>query len=89
MKELLKNKRGQTLGIAIISIIFVFLIGFTTINFLFDEVSTFRTNLNCATPADISDATKLLCLAADTAIPYWIYLIFAITIGAIAARMYL
>ena len=89
MRQLLNDKRGQTLGITIISLIFIFIIGFLTINFLFDEVSNFRSNLNCASAADITDATKLLCLVADTAIPYWIYLIFAITIGAIAARMYL
>ena len=89
MRNILENKKGQTLGITIVATIFVFIIGFTTINFLFDDVSDFRSNLNCANPADITDATKLLCLAVDTTIPYWIFLIFAITIGAIAARMYL
>ena len=89
MRNIIKNKRGQTLGITIVALIFVFIIGLMTINFLFDEISNFRSNLNCASPADITDGTKLLCLAVDTTIPYWIYLIFAITIGAIAARMYL
>jgi hypothetical protein len=89
LKNILNNKRGQTLGITIVALIFIFIIGFMTINFLFDEVSDFRSNLNCANAADITDGTKLLCLAVDTTIPYWIFLIFAITIGAIAARMYL
>ena len=88
-KEILLSKRGQTLGITLVALIFVFIIGMMTINFLFDEVSNFRVNLNCAAPAAISDGTKLLCLAVDTTIPYWIFLMFAITIGAIAARMYL
>ena len=86
---MIKSKRGQTLGITIVALIFVFIVGFMTINFLFDEVSNFRVNLNCASAADITDATKLLCLVVDTAIPYWILLIFTITIGAVAARMYL
>jgi len=86
---MLKDKRGQTLGITIVSLIFLFLIGFTTINFLFDEVDTFRVALDCTNAAGISDATKLLCLVVDTTVPYWIYLILTITVGAIAARMYL
>jgi len=65
------NKRGQTLGVAVISIIFIFIIGMMSINFLFNEVSDFRSNLNCATAADITDGTKLLCLVVDTSIPYW------------------
>jgi len=81
------NRRGQTLGIAIVGILFVFIVGFLTINFFFDEVTTFRTALSCATPATISDGTKLLCLAVDTTIPYWILLILIITVGAIAARV--
>jgi hypothetical protein len=89
MTSILQNKRGQTLGITIISIIFIFIIGMASINFFFDDISDFRSNLDCASPADISDGAKLLCLVVDLSIPYWIYLIFAITIGAIAARMYL
>jgi hypothetical protein len=85
----LKNKKGQTLGITIISTIFVFIVGFMCINFLFDEISNARVNLDCSSAATISDGTKLLYLVVDTAIPYWIFLIFSITIGAIAARMYL
>ena len=86
---IIKSKRGQTLGITIISVIFVFIVGLMTINFLFDDISNFRVNLNCASAATISDGTKLLCLVVDTTIPYWILLMFSITIGAIAARMYL
>jgi len=86
---MIKSKRGQTLGITIVALIFVFIIGMMTINFLFDEVSTFRVNLNCADAAAITDGTKLLCLVVDTSIPYWIFLIFSITIGAVVARMYL
>jgi len=83
------NNKGQTFGITLLSVIFVFIIGFVCVNFLLTEVSTFRVNLNCASPATISDGTKLLCLMVDTTIPYWIYLVFAITVGAVAARIYL
>jgi hypothetical protein len=83
------GKRGQTLGITIIGIIFVFIIGLMSINFLFDDITNARIDLNCANATAISDGTKLLCLTVDSVIPYWIFLIFSIVIGAIAARMYL
>ena len=83
------NNKGQTMGMTIISIIFIVLIGLTTINFFFTPVSDARVSLNCASSATISDGTKLLCLVLDVTIPYWVYLIFAIIIAAIAARMYL
>ena len=85
---MINNKRGQTLGIAIVATIFVFIVGILTINFLFPEINTFRTAMGCATPAAISDGTKLLCLAASATVPYWIILIFSITIGALAGRIF-
>ena len=81
------NKKAQTLGIAIMGAIIVFIIGMMSINFLFDEVVNTRTNLDCSNAAGISDATKLLCLVIDTTIPYWIWLVFSITIGIIIARL--
>lgn len=83
------NKKAQTFGIAVLSTIFIVLIGFATINFLFDPITDLRTTLDCTNAAGISDGTKLLCLVTDIVIPYWVYLIFAIAIGAITARMYL
>lgn len=77
------------MGLAIMSCFFVFIIGMLAINLLLDEVTNARTNLNCSDGANISDGTKLLCLVTDTTIPYWILLIFSISIGAITARMFL
>ena len=82
------NKKGQTMGIAILSAIIFILIGLASINFLFDPVTDARAALSCST-STISDGTKLLCLVFDLSIPYWVYLVFAIMIGTIAARMYL
>lgn len=82
------NKRGS-LGIAIITAFFIFIIGFATINLLMPEVTTFRTDMNCADAANISDATKMLCLVGDISIPYWILLILSITIGGILSRFVL
>jgi hypothetical protein len=79
------NKKGS-LGITIISAIFIFIVGFTVINLLIPEVTDFRVNMNCANGEDITDATKLLCLVGGIAIPYWILLIISISIGGILSR---
>lgn len=81
------NKKGQSLGLAIMSAIGVFIIGFMLLNFLTPEVTTFRTELNCANATAISDGTKLLCLAGDSVVPYFILLLFSLGIGAITSRL--
>ena len=59
------------------------------INFVKDEVTTARTDLNCASADDISDGNKLLCLVTDSVVPYWILLVFSIVIGGITSRLVL
>lgn len=81
------NKRGQTMGIAILSSIIIFLVGMICINFILDDVTNARINLSCDSPSTISDGTKLTCLFVDTAVPYFIWLVFSIAIGAIIARL--
>ncbi len=82
----MKYKKGQTLGLAIMLAIIIFIVGFLMINFLKDQVTQTRIDLNCASPDDITDGTKLLCLAIDSTVPYWILLIFSISIGLITER---
>lgn len=79
------NKKA-ILGVTILTGIFLLIVGLTTVNFLFNEVDTFRAGLNCASPNSISDATKLLCLVGDITIPYWIYIIVSLALGGIIAR---
>lgn len=81
------NQKGQTLGLTIISSIFIFIIGLIMLNFIMPEISTFRVDLNCATPNAISDGVKLMCLITDTTVPYWIWLVFSVTIGGITSRL--
>jgi len=80
------NNKGQ-MGLAIISAIFVFIVGIMAVNFLIPEISTARVELNCANPNAISDGTKLLCLAVDVGIPYWIIVILSASVGIIIARL--
>ena len=82
------NKKGS-LGIAIITSIFVFIIGLAVINLLLPEVTNFRINMNCADAENINDGVKLLCFVGDVTIPYWILLILSITIGGIVAKFVL
>jgi hypothetical protein len=53
------------------------------------EIDRFRTDLNCANTAAITDGTKILCLVGDSVVIYWIILVFSIIIGAITSRMFL
>ena len=80
------NKKGQTLAIGIMSAIVFFIIGMLTINFVMAAVTDARTDLNCASAATISDSTKLLCLAFDSAVPYWILLVLSVAFGTIIGR---
>lgn len=80
-------KKAQTLGLAIIIAVFVFLIGMMMINFLKPEITRFRTNLSCSDANTISDGTKLLCLATGTLVPYWILLILSVTIGGVISQL--
>jgi len=81
------NKRGQTMAISVLSAIVIFIIGIMCINFLMPEVSDARINLSCDSPTTISDGTKFLCLLVDVQVPYFIWLVFSISLGAILVRM--
>jgi len=83
------NNKAQTLGLAIVSSIMVFIIGLMILNFVMDEITVARAELGCASPATITDGTKLLCLAIDGTVPYWILLILSIAIGTITSRFVL
>lgn len=82
------NKRG-TLGITIITAIFIFIIGMVTINLILPEVSDFRINMDCSNAAGITDGTKLTCLAGGIVIPYFILLVVSISIGGIVSKLLL
>lgn len=83
------KKKGQTLGLAILSAIVVFIVGMMCINFLMPEIATARIALNCSDAASITDGTKLLCLTIDATVPYWIWGVFSIVIGAVTSRFLL
>ena len=81
----MKSKKGAV-GLAILSTIGIFIVGFTLLNFLMPEVTQFRADMSCASPASIHDGVKILCLITDTVVPYWILLILSIGLGAIISK---
>lgn len=81
------DKRGQTLGLGVLTAIVFFVVAMSTINFVMSDVSQTRNNLNCSDAANISDGTKILCLVLDTTVIYWIIIIFSVIMGIITARL--
>jgi len=79
-------KKKGSIGIVIISAIFIFIIGMATINLILPEVTNFRIDMNCADADSISDSTKLTCLVGDLTIPYFILIILSISLGGILSR---
>ena len=86
----MRNKRGQTLGVAIIISIFIFIVGMLTINIIKPEVTTARSPevLDCANNS-ITDGNKMACLAVDVVVPYFIIIVLSIAGGIITARLML
>jgi len=84
----MKNKKGS-LGIAIITSIVVLIIGLMCINFIKDEVTQTRTDLDCSNAAGISDGSKILCLVVDVTVIYWIWIIISVVIGGVVSKLIL
>ena len=87
------NSKAQTLGIAIIVMITIFIIGMMFVNIIKPEVTRARETgdgLDCTNTADfpdgISDGTKLVCLTIDLVIPYFIVIVFSVAGGLIVSR---
>lgn len=83
------NKKGQTMGLAVLSAIIIFIIGLMIVNFIMPEVTNVRAGLSCASASSISDGTKMLCLIIDTVVPYWVLIVFSVITGIITARLVL
>lgn len=82
------NKKGQSMGIAIVVAIMFFMVGMMVLNFLMPEVTRARgiSNLNCSDNT-ISDGTKLTCLMVDVIVPYFILLVLSVSVGRITERI--
>ena len=81
------NKKGQSTGLAIMGLIFFAVIGLTVVNLFFNDIDTARAELNCASPDDISDGSKLTCLVVDLVLPYWIWIVLSVAIGFVLVKV--
>jgi len=76
------NKRGSIflgLGLGI----FIFITGVLILPFLTDDVTTFRTALDCSSADSISDGTKLTCLFGGGIVVYYIWFFSSLALGVI------
>jgi|TARA_R100000501_G_C2576003_1_gene81081 hypothetical protein len=85
----MKSKKGQTMGLAIISAVMLFIVGMLMLNLITPEITRARgsTQMDC-TNTSISDGAKITCLVVDSAVPYYFITIFSIVGGIITARMF-
>ncbi len=72
---------------AIVTAVLIFTAGMLFVNFLQDDVTTFRAtdNMNCSN-STISDGSKLTCLGGDIALPYFIFIVVSAAIAVVVAR---
>jgi hypothetical protein len=82
------NLKGQTMFFAIIVACMIFFSGVIVVNFLKDDVTTSRIDMDCA-DATISDGSKIACLGLDLVIPYFIVVFLSAAGGLIAAKLLL
>jgi hypothetical protein len=82
MKSILKNKKGNAFLGVVVALI-VWFGGILIFPFLTDDITTFRSALDC-TNTSITGGTMINCLYGDIVAPFWIWTIFAIALGYIA-----
>ena len=85
---ILQNRKGN-MYMTILMAVLLFMIGMLIVNFLKEPITTARSDLSCSSAATITDGTKLLCLAIDSTIIYFIILVVSIAGGAILDRVIL
>ena len=76
------NKKGAVF-FGIILGISIFIFGVLFIPFLMDDITTFRSAMNCASPSSITSGDMLSCLISDTTIPYLIWFFSSLALGLI------
>lgn len=80
------NKKAQSLGLSIISIVFFLIIAFSSVNFIMDRVTDTTTQLNCDS-STLTGGSMFLCLITDVTVIYFILCIMSVIIGTIVARL--
>jgi hypothetical protein len=83
---MMKGKRGQSLILAILAAVMIFVAGMLFLNHIKDDVTLIRSiGMDCSNPT-ISDGAKATCLGIDLVVPIVIILVVSATGGAILSR---
>lgn len=77
------NKKGSVVYSILIALAF-FMFGMLFMNFIMDDVTLTRTDLNCASPD--TDGDKIVCLIVDGVIPFFIIIILSTAGGYIIGK---
>ncbi len=86
MKSLLKHKKMNKKGSIFFSVViglFVFMTGVLFIPFIVDDITTFRTALDCEMSGSITDGTMMTCLFGSALVPYFIWFFSSLALGFI------
>ncbi len=83
----MNNKKGQT-SLSIVTAIFIFIVGMSSINLFKPDITLIRTasGINCSSAATISDGFKLTCLGFDLIVPIAIILVISVSAGLIVNK---
>ncbi len=81
------NKKGQA-GLAIVTAIFIFIVGMSAINLFKPDITLIRTasGINCSDASAISDGFKLTCLGFDLIVPLSIILVISVSAGLVVNK---
>ena len=77
------NKKGSVFFSVVIGLI-VFMTGVLFIPFIVDDITTFRTALDCEMTGTITSGTMMTCLFGSALIPYFIWFFTSLALGFIA-----
>lgn len=81
------NIKGEGLMLVLIITVTVFVFGVLFVNFVMDDITTTRNDLDCNNAGNnISDGTKVACLITDGTIPYFVVLVVSLAGGLILSR---
>ena len=82
MEGSMKSKKGN-LYVAVVIALVIWIAGILILPFIVDDINSFRVNMDCSN-SSISNTGKLVCLAGDSLVPYFIWTLVSIALGFIS-----
>lgn len=82
MEGSMKSKKGNIYFAVVIALI-IWIAGILILPFITDDIDTFRTDMDCENNS-ISNTSKVVCLAGDSLVPYFLWTLISLALGFIA-----